>query len=71
MQDISSVQDALILLKNAPRELTIIDSNKNLALISTTQNGTIFTESLLQTGSQEYYITSTGGVNTVNVNISQ
>jgi len=59
----------LILLKNATKELTIIDSNQNLSLISTTQNGTIFTESLMETGSQEYYITSTGGANALDINI--
>lgn len=46
MEDISRVQDALILLKNAPTARVVIDTNKNLSLVSLYQSGTVFTESL-------------------------
>ncbi|MDD2891617.1 MAG: hypothetical protein PHQ95_01510 [Candidatus Gracilibacteria bacterium] len=61
IRDISSIQDALILLKNTPTSVKTIESNKNLSFISLSQNNTLINESLNGDKSQEYWITSTGG----------
>ncbi|HBB27019.1 TPA: hypothetical protein DCZ36_00795 [Candidatus Gracilibacteria bacterium] len=70
MEDISRVQDALILLKNAPTARVVIDTNKNLSLVSLYQSGTVFTESLGGDSPQEYWLTSTGGANSITLNIA-
>lgn len=67
-EDISSIQDTLILLKNAPSTIQSISTNPNLSLISLFQSGTIFTESLSGNDSREYWITSTGWANSITLN---
>ncbi|MDD5197558.1 MAG: hypothetical protein PHN60_01720 [Candidatus Gracilibacteria bacterium] len=71
VQDISGIQDALILLKNTPTANTSIRSNANLSLISLSQIGAVFSESLGGGDPQEYQITSTGGATSITLNITQ
>ncbi|MDD5377491.1 MAG: hypothetical protein PHH16_05275 [Candidatus Gracilibacteria bacterium] len=70
IRDISSIQDTLALLKGAPSATKPVDSNDALSLVSVNQSGTVFTGSLGGSGSQEYWITSTGGATSIVLDIA-
>ncbi|NDK19358.1 hypothetical protein GW819_00795 [Candidatus Gracilibacteria bacterium] len=71
IRDQSDKQDTLTLLRNAPTSIKTIDSNSNLTFVSLHQNGTVFSGALGGSGSEEYWITSTGGTNSISLNITQ
>ncbi|MDD2916746.1 MAG: hypothetical protein PHH70_02785 [Candidatus Gracilibacteria bacterium] len=69
VQDISHTRDALVLLGTQPEAIKDIDSANNTVLASLTQNENILTGFLESRGSQEYWITDTGGVTTLPLDI--
>jgi hypothetical protein len=69
-KEISSIQDALVGLKNISSDNQVIRNNENLSFISTNQTGTILTSSIHWTYSQEYWITSTGWATYVSLSIT-
>lgn len=62
VEEISSIQDTLVLLKNAPSGTKTVDSNEHLSFQSLVQNGNVFSGTFLgNNDSEEYWLTSTGG----------
>lgn len=56
----SSIQDALVSLKNAPSAIRTVSADDRISLVSLDQTGNVFLGSLGGYDPKEYWITSTG-----------